>query len=62
MLRNKYTDTSVQKGDIPGFSSYVDHTSCYKHENCSPNLVPVDKDPGSDSLSNCVIKGKQFQY
>jgi len=27
MLRNKYTDTSVQKGEIPGFSSYVEHTS-----------------------------------
>jgi len=27
MLGNKYTDISVQKGDIPGFSSYVEYTS-----------------------------------
>jgi len=27
MLRNKYTDTYVQKGEIPGFSSYIEHTS-----------------------------------
>ena len=27
MLRNKYIDTSVQKGDIPEFSGCVEHTS-----------------------------------
>ena len=27
MLRNKYTDTSVQKEDIPWFSGYVEQTS-----------------------------------
>ena len=27
MLRNKYADTSVQMGEIPGFSSYMEHTS-----------------------------------
>jgi len=26
MLINKYTDTSVQKGEIPGFSNYFEHT------------------------------------
>ena len=31
MLRNKYTDTSVQKGEIPGISSYVEHTSALTH-------------------------------
>ena len=25
------------------------NTAKYRHENCSPNLVPVAKDPGSDS-------------
>jgi len=27
MLINKYTDTSAQKGEIPGFSNYFEHTS-----------------------------------
>ena len=31
MLRNKCTDTSVQKREIPGFSSYVEHTSTLTH-------------------------------
>ena len=26
MLINKYTDTSVQKEEIPGFSNYFEHT------------------------------------
>ena len=27
MLANKYVDTSVQKGGIPGFSGCIEHTS-----------------------------------
>lgn len=27
MMQNRYIDTSIQKGGIPGFSGYLEHTS-----------------------------------
>ena len=43
MLRNKYTDISVQKGEIPGFSSYVEHTDPNPNPNPNTKLESITK-------------------
>lgn len=41
-MRNNYTDSSVQKGDISGFHGCIDHASAIKH------LIREAKINGSD--------------
>ena len=69
MLGNKYTDISVQKGDIPGFSSYVEYTSALTqllHESRINSkyltVVCLDQANAYGSLPRQLIQVAMYQY
>ena len=69
MLRNKYTDTSVQKGEIPGISSYVEHTSALTHllnkartSHKNLTLVWLDLANAYGYITHQLIQVAMYQY